>query len=103
MAICQLVAGIALLVPGVAVVVVAERLPEAGLVLFQQPQAPNPLRALPEVEVRHDQAGRPPVLRLERLVGIAGGDERPAGPDLGQWPGWWRPPRPGGAGGKRPR
>src|SRR5262245_50864376 len=85
MAICQLVAGIALLVPGVAVVVVAERLPEAGLVLFQQPQAPDPFCALPEVEVRHDQAGRSAVLRLERLVVVAVGDERLAVGGLVEW------------------
>src|SRR5262249_4836017 len=56
------VATVPFLFPGVAVIVVAERLPEAGAIVRDEPQAPDPLRALPEVEVRHDQAGRPPVL-----------------------------------------
>ena len=45
-------------------VVVAERLPEAGLDRGDEAEAANPFRALPEVQVRHDQASRPAVCRL---------------------------------------
>src|SRR5690242_6391755 len=54
-----LVACIALFFPGIAVVVVAQRLPEARLVLGQQPQAAHPFGALPEIEVWHEQPRRP--------------------------------------------
>src|SRR5271166_2077947 len=47
------VALVALLEPRVAVVVVAVDLPEARLVVVQQTQPGHPLRALPEVQVRH--------------------------------------------------
>src|SRR5215216_2170936 len=65
---------VALLAPGVAVVVVAQGLPEAGLVFGDQPQSSHPLGALPEVEVRHEQAGRTAVLGLERLAAVGVGD-----------------------------
>ena len=51
-----------LLEPGVTPVVVAVDLPEARLVMVQQPQAGHPLGALPEVQVRHEQPGRAAVL-----------------------------------------
>src|SRR4051812_11347603 len=60
--------GIALLQPGVAVVVVPEALPEAGLVVRHQGERVHPLRALPEVQVRHQQAGGSTVLGCERLA-----------------------------------
>src|SRR6202008_744742 len=59
------VALVALLAPGVSVVVVADALPEAGLVLLLELQAPYPLGALPEVEVGDQQPGRSAVLGLE--------------------------------------
>src|SRR5256886_14570168 len=62
------VSAVPLFLPGVAVDVVAERLPEARLVSLRHPKAPDPLGALPEIEVRHDQPRRPAVDRLERLV-----------------------------------
>src|SRR5918993_3993768 len=68
------VSPVALLAPGVAVIVVAQRLPETGLVLVYQPQAPHPLGALPEVEVGDEQAGRAAVLRRERLALVGVGD-----------------------------
>ena len=55
--------GIALLQPGVAVVVVAEALPEPRPVVLHEREGVDPLRALPEVEVRHQQPGRAAVLR----------------------------------------
>jgi hypothetical protein len=39
-------------------VVIAEAFPEAGLVLVQQPDPADPLGALPEVQVRHQQPRR---------------------------------------------
>ena len=42
-------------------------LPEPGLVAGHHDQPANPLRALPEVEVRHEQPGRSAMLRRERL------------------------------------
>src|SRR5215217_4323446 len=69
-----LVPPVALLAPGVAVVVVAQGLPEAGFVFSDQPQSSHPLGALPEVEVRHEQAGRTAVLGLERLAAVGVSD-----------------------------
>ena len=52
-----------LLQPRVAVEVVAGLLPEPGVVVGHHHQPAHPLRALPEVEVRHQQPGRAAVLR----------------------------------------
>src|SRR3954453_18270195 len=57
---------VALLEPGVAVVVVAVALPEALLVVVEQGQPGHPLRALPEVEVWHQQPDRTAVLSRQR-------------------------------------
>src|SRR5262247_1649145 len=62
------IAVIALLTPGVTVDVVAERLPEARLVVFHEAQPANPLRRLPEVEVRDQETRRAAVLRCQRLA-----------------------------------
>src|SRR5215213_1216463 len=63
---------VALLAPRVAVVMVAERLPEARLVVVEQPEPPDPLGALPEVDVRDEQAGGAAVLRFAHgaVVGL---------------------------------
>src|SRR5690606_31805526 len=45
------VSGVALLAPRIAVVVVAERFPESRLVVLHHAKLPQPLGALPEVEV----------------------------------------------------
>src|SRR5690349_1232403 len=47
---------VTLLAPGVAVVVVAQRLPEAWLVRQPEVDALDPLGGLPEVQVRHQEA-----------------------------------------------
>src|SRR5207248_2580040 len=60
------VAAVALLAPLVATVVVAEGFPESWLVLRLQPDATNPLGALPEIPCRDHQARRPAVLGCER-------------------------------------
>src|SRR5262245_34043407 len=65
------VAPVTLLTPGIAVVVVAERLPEAGLVGLGDLELGHPLRALPEVQVRDEQPRRAAVLGLERRAVVA--------------------------------
>src|SRR5882724_7395039 len=60
------VAVVALLTPRVAVVVIPERFPESGLIAIHQAQLPHPLGALPEVEVRNEEARRATVLGRER-------------------------------------
>src|SRR5690348_256205 len=67
----QSVALITLFKPRVSTVVVAERLPEAGLVGLGEVQASDPLRALPEVQVWDEQAGGPSVLGLEVVAVVA--------------------------------
>src|SRR5947208_9028900 len=64
---------IALLLPKIRIVVVPVALPEARLVVVEQLEPAKPLRALPEITARHDQAQRPAVLRFQRLaVGFIG-------------------------------
>src|SRR5262249_21781062 len=60
--------GVALFHPGVGVVVVAVALPEAELVMVEELEAAEPLGALPEVALRHEEAERVAVLELERLA-----------------------------------
>src|SRR3954468_17423146 len=62
------VALVALLSPRIAVVVVAVVLPEAGLVVLEELQSAHPLGALPEVQVRNEQARGTAVLGLEGLA-----------------------------------
>src|SRR4051812_15598247 len=72
-----------LLEPGVAAVVVAVGSPEARLIVVEEGQARAPFRALPEVEMRHEQTYRPavvdrqgPPLVLPDDPGLAVGDVR---------------------------
>src|SRR4051812_47810311 len=59
---------VTLLTPGVTQVVVAVLLPEPRLVARHERQLADPLRALPEVEVRHQQPDRSAVLDRQRLA-----------------------------------
>src|SRR4051812_39196035 len=68
------VAPVPLLSPGVAVVVVPVAFPEARLVPRVQLEPANPLGALPEVQMGHQQPGRAAVLGLERCAAILVGD-----------------------------
>src|SRR3989454_499998 len=68
-------APIPLFLPGIASHVVAVLLPEAGHVLIDQREAPYPLRALPEIQVRHQQPGGPAVLGHEPLTAPLERDE----------------------------
>src|SRR3954451_17145543 len=72
------VAPVPLLLPGVAMVVVAVGLPEAGLIVVAQLEAADPLRALQEVQMRDEQARRAAMLGLERLAAVLVGDPRPS-------------------------
>src|SRR4051795_3326744 len=58
---------VALLAPGVAVIVVPSLLPEAWLILQQQLHSVEPFSRLPEVQMRDEQTGRTPVQRPEVL------------------------------------
>src|SRR3712207_5069053 len=69
---------VALLAPGVGVVVVAQGLPEAWLVLVHEPEAAHPLGALPEVQVGDQQAGRAAVLGFQGLAIVLVGNPGPA-------------------------
>ncbi len=59
--------GIALLEPGIAVVVIAADFPEAGMVAGRELDLADPFGALPEVEVRHHKPHRPAVVERQRL------------------------------------
>src|SRR5256885_9319231 len=59
---------IPLFLPGIAPHVVAVLLPEPGNVLVDQREAPYPLRALPEIQVRHQQPGGPAMLGCEPVT-----------------------------------
>src|SRR5947209_15211801 len=69
------VAPVALLTPRVSAVVVAEALPEAGLVTLADLEPAHPFRALPEVQVRDEQPCGTAVLGGERRA--LGGERHP--------------------------
>src|SRR2546422_10929284 len=62
------VPAVALLFPRVATPVIAERFPEAQLVVIHQAKSSEPLGALPEIQMRHHQSRRAAMLRGERLA-----------------------------------
>src|SRR5689334_665975 len=78
----QSVALITLFKPGISAVVVAERLPEARVVLLGEVQPAHPLRALPEIQVRDEQPGGTAVLGLEVLAFVAVDDPGTAARDV---------------------
>src|SRR6266849_6696364 len=63
-----LVSPVPLFAPWVPVIVVAVHLPETGLILVHQSKAADPLRALPEVEMRDEHARRAAMLGMEGLA-----------------------------------
>src|ERR1700693_1196666 len=69
--------GIALLLPGIPVHVVAPQLPEPRLVSFGELQCLDPLRRFPEVEVRHQQARGTAMLGRDGLA-VVGDRDHPA-------------------------
>src|SRR5207247_3942024 len=72
----HLVAAVALLFPRIAPDVIAVRLPEPGTIAIDDAQRPEPLRALPEIEMRHDEPRRTAVIWRQRLAVVLVGDER---------------------------
>src|SRR5262245_55833008 len=64
----SLVVGIAVAEPGFGGVRVAAYLPEAFVIVGQKLDLPNPLRALPRVELRRDHAARAAMLAWERTA-----------------------------------
>src|SRR5690349_13308278 len=68
------VALVALLTPWISAVVIAKLLPESLLVARQELQAAHPLRALPEIEMRHEEPRRSAMLGRQRRAVIAVGD-----------------------------
>src|SRR3954453_6050147 len=76
-----------LLAPGVTQVVVAVLLPEPRLVARHERQLADPLRALPEVEVRHQQSDRSAVLDRQRLAVELPHHPRLASGDVLEWQG----------------
>src|SRR2546423_13321093 len=88
---------IALLLPKIRIVVVPVALPEARLVVVEQLEPAKPLRALPEITARHDQAQRPAVLRFPRLpLGFIGDHPPPLPARVAPAPGRGTPLPPGG-------
>src|SRR5215208_2392942 len=60
----------AFFLPGVCVVVVPVALPEAELIVIEELEAADPLRALPEVALRNEKAERVAVFWLEWLAAV---------------------------------
>jgi hypothetical protein len=60
------IAGIALLGPGIAAVVIAADLPVARRIRAEELDALQPFRALPEIEMRHHQPHRAAMFLLQR-------------------------------------
>src|SRR6185312_17168458 len=70
------VSAITLLRPGIAVVVIAARFPEAGPVGGDELDAPDPFGAFPEIEPRHDRAHRTAMLARQRTAFPGMGEQR---------------------------
>src|SRR5581483_3661002 len=60
------IALIPLLTPRIPAIVIAELLPKPRLIARHEPKATHPLRALPEIEMRHEQPRGPAMLRRQR-------------------------------------
>src|SRR6516165_9673357 len=76
---------VSLLTPRIAVHVIPAQLPEAGLVALRELKPVHPLRRLPEVEMRHEQARRPPVVARQRLAFVLERDHRLPRREVREW------------------
>src|SRR5438034_10760091 len=76
--------GVALLFPRIAADVVTVLLPEARAVLRDELEATQPLGALPEVDVRHDQAAGAAVLGRQLLTTVLVGEEDVVAPQVAE-------------------
>src|SRR5207248_7125817 len=72
---CQAPTTVTLLCPRIPPHVISVLLPESRQVVLQQLEPTHPLRALPEVEMRHEQPRGPAVLRRQPLTAPAEGDQ----------------------------
>src|SRR5689334_17241237 len=79
------VTGVPLLLPRVAPRVIAVLLPEPGFVVVEDPQPRDPLGALPEVQMRHQQPRRTAVLGGQRFAVELPGEPRPSTGQVRQW------------------
>src|SRR5436305_11635700 len=70
------IALVSLFLPRIAVVVIAVPLPEAGLVVVEHLESRNPLRALPEVEMRYEQPRGAAVFDRQRFTFVIPHDPR---------------------------
>src|SRR5262245_44907259 len=75
---------VSLLTPWVAVVVVAERLPESALIPVHEAELAHPLRALPEVQMGDKEPRRAAVLGRERCAVVFDGHPCLAAGDVGE-------------------
>src|SRR5207253_6106199 len=71
--VARLVAPVTLFFPWITIIVVAKRLPEARFIPLDQSEAPDPLGALPEVEMRYKQPRRSTMFGSQRLPLVAEG------------------------------
>src|SRR5689334_5061781 len=78
------VSAITLLRPGVAMIVVAARFPEAGTVGGDELDAADPFGAFPEIEPRHDRAHRTAMLARQRTALPGMGEQHVLSVELGQ-------------------
>src|SRR5215472_12100210 len=76
---------VSLLTPRIAVHVVPAQLPEAGLVPLRELKPVHPLRRLPEVEMWHEYARRPPVVARQRLAFVLERDHRLSRREVRKW------------------
>src|SRR5258708_23331141 len=65
---------ISLLFPRIAVIVIAQRLPETTFILFHEAQSPHPFGAFPKVKMRHEQPGWTTMRRQNRQALISARD-----------------------------
>src|SRR2546426_10361270 len=84
--------GIAVVLPGVGGVAVSSDLPVSRLILIDECDLSQPLRALPPVPLRDDESHRPAVLQGEGLAGVAECEKQRIGPQDFQPPGRGAPP-----------
>src|SRR5664279_5327771 len=73
-----------LLEPRVTAVVVAVALPETRFVVIEQGEPGDPFRALPEVQVRHQQPHRAAMIDRQRVALVGPDHPRSPSGDIGQ-------------------
>ena len=64
---------------------IADRLPESQAIFPDEFEAADPFRAFPKIEVRHQQARRPPVLGREGTSVVFVNNPSLSAADVGKW------------------